>query len=83
MKLKIFTPVDDKPTPEKEVFLRLIPNTRDGGVHLVACDELGVSEPGEYLLSLTSRGLRRCRSVSREIGFQLDTNRRIKMDGEN
>lgn len=62
-------------------YIRLINGSY--GVNLVACDNKGVALSGGYLIHLLNNGIItfHC-DISREIGFPLDGQRRLKVEGE-
>jgi hypothetical protein len=78
MKLKVF---EQKKEQEREVFLRLVKEGDD--IQLNAVDEKGGSVYHGYLLRIKKDGtIYRHDNVNPALGFQLDSDGRIKIEGE-
>ncbi len=78
MKIEIWNEPEE--APERRVRLKLQYDAiNDGSVDLVAVDERGVMLGGGVLLTIYKEGIDRIEGMSSEIGFELDSNERIKI----
>lgn len=76
MQFKVWTEKSDKP---KTIYLKLQENER-GEIELITIDEYNISVIAGYILRITENGIYRYQCLSPDIGFQLDSQSRIRLD---